>query len=117
MMILSVLFALVLGAWSFSGFRAGYPKGRAIPGVLVASGAFLLWWVPMLYLELRGGMDSNPEFDIPIRRAALIGAICAIASVVVAGRNPTKSAWISTTRIVASGTIILGTMTALFAAP
>ena len=117
MMILSILFALVLGTWGFSGSRAGCPKGRAIPAVLVASGAFLLWWVPMFYLELRGGIDSHPEFDIPIRRAALIGAICAIASVVVAGRNPTKSVWISTTRIVASGTIILGTMTALFAAP
>jgi len=117
MMILFVLFVLVFGAWGSSGFRAGYPKGRAIPAVLVASGAFLLWWVPMLYLELRGGIDSHPEFDIPIHRAALIGVICAIASVVVAGKNPMKSIWITMTRIVASGTIILGAMTVLFAAP
>lgn len=117
MMILFVLVAFVFGAWGLCELRAGHLKGRVIPAVLVATGAFLLWWVPMLFLELQGGIDSHPEFDIPIHRAALIAVIFAIASLLVAGKNPMKNTWITTARIVASVTIFLGIITVLFSAP
>lgn len=117
MIILITLFVCMIGAWAFSGFLGDRPTKKAFSAMFVATTAFLFWWAPMEYLELRGGIGMHPELDVLVRRLALIGTVFAVASVILAARNPTKSLWINTARVIGWGTLVLGAMTVLFAAP
>src|SRR3954454_11338391 len=117
MTILLVLLACLIGAWVFSGFRGGQPSRKALSAMFASTGAFLLWWIPMAYLELRGGIERYPELDVVIRRLALTGALIALASAILAAKNPTKSLWINTSRAIGWIALALGLVTVLFAAP
>jgi len=117
MIILIALLVFLIGAWVFSWFLGDRPSRKALSAMFVATTAFLFWWMPMAYLELRGGIEMHPELDLLVRRLALIGAVFALASVILTARNPTKSLWIRTARVIGWGTLLLGTITVLFAAP
>ena len=117
MNILIALLVFLIGTWVFSGFLGDRPSRKALSAMLVATTAFLFWWMPMAYLEPRGGLQMHPELDVLVRRLVLVGAVFALASVTLAARNPTKSLWIKTARVIGWSTLVLGTMTVLFAAP
>ena len=111
------LLAFVIGAWVFSVFLGGRPSGKALSAMLIATMAFLFWWMPMAYFVPRGGIDLHPERDVlALRRFAFIGVVFAFASVILAARNPTKSVWMSNARVIGCGALLLSTMTMLFAA-
>ena len=82
--------------------------------MVIATAAFLAWWIPVSYLGLRGGIEMHPEFDITVRRFALTAAVFALASVILAWRNPDRSVWIGTTRVVGWSSVV-GLLTTVFA--